>query len=44
MAFPPRDGRTDTSPVTIHKTPSDRRAWHNLLGQLRRRGYRGEGS
>ena len=25
--------------VTIHKTPSDKRAWNNLLTRLRKSGY-----
>lgn len=25
--------------VTIHKTPSDHRAWKNMISQLRRSGY-----
>lgn len=36
MALPP----DKTKPgVTIHKTPSDARAWANMLAALRRSGY-----
>ncbi len=33
--YPPDKGQ---SGVTIHKTPSDRRAWANTIAELRRRG------
>lgn len=40
MAFPPLDGRAVVTPVAIHKTPSDWRAWQNTLAALRRSGWR----
>lgn len=43
MVFPPLDGRAGTTPVMIHKTPSDRRAWQNVLAALRRSGFRQKG-
>jgi len=38
MAFPPDKTQ---SPVMIHLTTSDHRAWANMLTELRRRGYKG---
>lgn len=36
IAYPP----DKTKPgVTIHKTPSDTRAWENMLARLRQSGY-----
>lgn len=35
MIFPPDKS---LSGVTVHKTPSDWRAWKNILSELRRRG------
>ena len=36
MISPPDTSR---SAVMIHKTPSDRRAWANMLSELRRSGF-----
>ena len=36
MIYPPDTSR---SAVMIHKTPSDRRAWANMLSELRRSGF-----
>ena len=36
MVYPPDTSR---SAVMIHKTPSDRRAWANMLSELRRSGF-----
>lgn len=36
MAYPPDKTKP---PVSIHKTPSDVRAWANQLAQLRRSGF-----
>lgn len=36
MIYPPDVSR---SAVMIHKTPSDRRAWANMLSELRRSGF-----
>ncbi|EGR97270.1 hypothetical protein [Cutibacterium namnetense] len=36
MIYPPDASR---SAVMIHKTPSDRRAWANMLSELRRSGF-----
>lgn len=38
MAIPPDKSKPI---VTIHKTPSDRRAWNNMMAALRRSGYLG---
>ena len=35
MVYPPDKS---LSPIAIHKTPSDHRAWQNTLGRLRRSG------
>ena len=37
-AYPPDKAK---GPVMIHKTPSDHRAWANMLSELRRSGYQG---
>lgn len=36
MIYPPDKAKPG---VTIHKTPSDHRAWNNMLSQLRRSGF-----
>jgi hypothetical protein len=36
LAFPPD---SSFSPVLVHWTPSDHRAWPNLMAALRRSGY-----
>ena len=36
MALPPDKTKTG---VTIHKTPSDARAWGNMISRLRKSGY-----
>lgn len=36
MIYPPDTSR---SAVMVHKTPSDRRAWANMLSELRRSGF-----
>lgn len=38
FAYPPDKSK---SIVTIHGTPSDRRAWDNMMAALRRSGYTG---
>lgn len=35
MIYPPDKA---LSPIAVHKTPSDHRAWQNILGRLRRAG------
>lgn len=36
MVYPPDP---KASPVAIHKTPSDHRAWNNMRAELRRSGF-----
>lgn len=36
MIYPPDKAK---QPVTVHKTPSDRRAWANMISELRRSGF-----
>jgi hypothetical protein len=36
MVYPPDVSK---NPVAIHKTPSDHRAWNNLMSELKRAGF-----